>query len=222
MHCSFITLFPDIFPPVLDSSIIGKAQKNGIVTIEYTNIRDFAIDSYGSVDDHPYGGGEGMILRVDVVHRAIEETKKRHASTRLHIIATDPRGKIFTQDDARRIAGFSDIAFLAGHYEGFDERIYSFVDESLSIGEYVLTGGELPSMVMADAAIRLLPGVLATAESSLHESFSFEDNQLEYPHYTKPQDYLDMKVPDILLSGNHKKINEWRMKQLRSRNTKHT
>lgn len=215
MHCSFITLFPDIFPPVLNSSIIGKAQKKGIVTIDYTNIRDYAIDSYGSVDDHPYGGGEGMILRVDVLHRAIKETKKRHAHAKLHIIATDPRGKLFRQEDARRIAAYEDIAILCGHYEGFDERIYSFVDESISIGQYVLTGGELPAMVIADAAIRLLPGALATAESSLLESFSFEGNKLEYPQYTKPQEYLDMKVPEVLLSGNHKKIGEWRKKSLK-------
>ena len=215
MHCSFITLFPDIFPPVLNSSIIGKAQKKGIVTIDYTNIRDYAIDSYGSVDDHPYGGGEGMILRVDVVHTAIKETKKRHGINPLHIIATDPRGKIFTQEDAKRISGFSDIAILCGHYEGFDERIYSFVDESISIGQYVVTGGELPAMIMADAAIRLLPGVLATSESSLHESFSFEGKKLEYPQYTKPQDYLGMKIPEVLLSGNHKKIDEWRKKELK-------
>ncbi len=215
MHCSFITLFPELFPPVLHTSIIGKAQKKGIVQLDYTNIRDFAVDSYGSVDDHPYGGGEGMILRVDVVHHAIEETKKRHHSNHLHIIATDPRGKVFTQDDARRIAGYSDIAILCGHYEGFDERIYSFVDESVSIGQYVLTGGELPAMVIADAAIRLLPGVLATKESSLHESFSFEGNKLEYPQYTKPQEYHDMIVPDVLLSGNHKKIDEWRKKALK-------
>jgi len=216
MHISVITLFPEIFQPVFGSSIIKRAQTKNIVQIDYTDIRKHAVDSYGSVDDHPYGGGPGMVLRVDVLHKAILETKKRHKK-KLHIILTDPAAPIYTQQDAQRLSKYTDIAIICGHYEGFDERIRQYTDESISIGKYVLTGGEIPTMVIIDSIVRILPGTLHKTLATENESFSLPQCSLEYPQYTKPKTYRGNNVPDVLLSGNHKDIEKWKVEQSKIR-----
>lgn len=209
MTISILTLFPDMFAGPFDHSIIKHAQEKGIVTITFINIRDFATDKYKSVDDHPYGGGLGMIMRVDIIDRAIQKQKGR-------IILLDPRGTTFTQQKARELSALDHLILVCGHYEGVDARVTSLVDETISIGDYVLTGGELPAMVITDSIVRLLPDVLKE-EATSSESFSihppsstFHSPILEYPQYTRPEEYKGMRVPDVLLSGNHKKIEEWR------------
>jgi len=211
MHITILTLFPDIFRGPFDESIIKRAKEKGAVTITLVNIRDFAKDKHRSVDDHPYGGGAGMILRVDVVHDAIEYAKNLYPNLKTRVILMDPQGTPFKQDHAKRIATYDHAILLCGHYEGVDERIRNLVDEELSIGDYILTCGELPAMVITDAVTRLLPGVLKKEGVTTNESF--EKNTLEYPQYTKPSVYGQKKVPDVLLSGNHKKISDWQKQE---------
>ncbi|MCX8008675.1 MAG: tRNA (guanosine(37)-N1)-methyltransferase TrmD [Patescibacteria group bacterium] len=211
MNFTLLTLFPDMFAGPFNYSIIHRAQQQGIITIDLINIRDFAKDAYKTVDDHPYGGGRGMIMRVDVIDSALEHISQ---STKKTIkILLDPRGKPYTQKIARTLATYDHIVMICGHYEGVDERIGSLVDESISIGPYVMTGGELAAMVIVDSVTRLLPGVLPE-DATINESFT--DNTLEYPQYTRPRVYKGMTVPDILLSGDHKKIEEWRKKHTKN------
>lgn len=211
MTISIISLFPDSLRPILDSSITKRAQQEGHVQIHLLNLRDFATDRYKTVDDHPYGGGAGMVLRVDVVDRAISAARLPHLSkTDERVMLLDPQGTPFTQHKAQRLATAHHLILFCAHYEGVDERIRSLVDEELSIGDYILTGGELAALVVADAVIRLIPGVI-NPDSLTHESF--EKNLLEYPHYTRPEQYHGVGVPPILLSGNHAKIAQWRTEQ---------
>jgi len=205
MKVNIITLFPEMFEGVFDKSIIGRAQKNGLVKIECHQMRQWAWNSYGAVDDKPYGGDVGMLIRVDVIDKAIKEVKNKDS----HIILTSAKGKKFTQEDAERLAKEKNLIIICGHYEGFDERISELVDEEISVGDYVLTGGEIPAMMISDAVTRLLPGVLGKDESSKIESFSLPDRHIEFPQYTRPAEYNGQKVPKVLTSGDPKKIKEW-------------
>lgn len=216
MQIHILTLFPEMFRGPFDFSIVKRAKEKGFVSIDLVNIRDFSSDTYKSVDDHPYGGGQGMILRVDVVDKALLSVKYQVSSIKK--ILLDPTGLPYTQAKAKQLSILDHLILVCGHYEGVDERVRSLVDESVSIGDYVTTGGELPAMVVVDSIIRLLPGVLRNQESSENESFS--DPLLEYPQYTRPETYKDMKVPDVLKSGDHQKIESWRQEQTRIRTKK--
>lgn len=216
MRISVITLFPEMFSGPFSSSIIGRAVKSGALTIDYIQLRDYATDRYKSVDDHPYGGGNGMILRVDVVDRALSAAKADGEKSR--VILLDPQGAPYTQKTAKTLSGYGHLILLCGHYEGIDERIRSLVDEECSIGDYILTGGEIPAMVIIDSVARLLPGVLKKAGVTDDESFS--SGMLEYPQYTRPETYNGMTVPDTLLSGNHAEIAGWRRDQAIARTNK--
>jgi len=213
MHFDIITLFPEMFKSPFANSIIGRAIKNKKIKINLYQMRQWAWNSYGAVDDKPYGGGVGMLIRVDVIDRAIKELDSRfRENDKPRIILTSARGKKFTQADARRLSKEKNIIIICGHYEGFDERISKLVDEEISIGDYVLTGGELPAMVIIDCVTRLLPGILGKDKSSQEESFS-ENGLIEYSQYTRPAEYGGVKVPEILLSGDPQKIKEWQEKQ---------
>jgi tRNA (guanine37-N1)-methyltransferase len=209
MRIDIITLFPDFFENFKNHSIVGRAIKAGKIELYLHNMRDEAKDAYGSVDDHPYGGGPGMVLRVDVVAPAIAKVKLLNPDA--PVILMTPQGEKYTQAKAKALANESGLILVCGHYEGFDERIRDYVDSEISIGDYVLTGGELASMVIADSVVRLLPGVLGDDTSSHEESHS--EGLLEYPHYTRPLEYEGKKVPDVLTGGNHKKIDVWRREQ---------
>lgn len=224
MTITILTLFPEVFKDIFSSSILGRAQKKGLVTINLINIRNFALDKHKTVDDKPYGGGVGMLLRVDVVERAISKSKVpfgpssgrgQSSKSKEKIVLLDPKGKLFNQATARRYSRLDHLILICGHYEGMDERIVHFVDESVSVGRYILTGGEIPAMAIADAVVRLLPGVLTKSEAVVDESYS-RGSLLEAPQYTRPAVFKSYKVPEILLSGNHKKIAQWRKQQVRN------
>ncbi len=201
-----------MFRGPFDTSIIKRAIVKGAVTITYVDIRDFATDKHKSVDEHPYGGGAGMILRVDIVARAIDYAKNLHPKEKTYSILMDPQGKQFVQPMAKHLAATVEhLILLCGHYEGVDERIRTLVDEELSIGDYVLTCGELPAMVVVDAVVRLLPGVLKKEGVTANESF--EEHLLEYPQYTKPDMFNGNAVPEVLRSGDHKRIKTWQTQQ---------
>lgn len=205
MKIDILTLFPEIFPGPLGSSIIGRAVKNGIVEINAIDLRNYAHDKHASVDDKPYGGGPGMLMRADVLFEALSDLKKDGTV----VVLTSPRGEQFTQRAAAKMASIDHLLILCGHYEGVDERVIErFVDWELSLGDFVMTSGNIAAMAMVDAAVRLLPGVLGKDESSADESFS--NGLLEYPQYTRPAEIDGMKVPEILLSGDHAKIAGWR------------
>ena len=208
MTVSILTLFPEMFQGPFDYSIVKRAKNQEKVVINLIHIRDFANDKYRSVDDHPYGGGLGMIMRVDIIDAAISNAKCQIPNEKTKTILLDPRGTPYTQAKAREFAKLDHLILICGHYEGVDERIRTLADESISIGDYVLTGGELPAMVITDTVARLLPGVLKK-EATQKESFSVS-HTLEYPQYTRPEEYKSLRVPNILLSGNHKKIEEWK------------
>lgn len=211
-----------MFQGPFDYSILKRAQEKGLLTIDFINIRDFGIGRHKIVDDKPYGGGVGMILRVDVVHNTVESAKCKGLASRSgqsvkcteRVVLMDPRGKTFNQTKARELAKLDHLILVAGHYEGIDERILHVVDESVSIGNYILTGGEIPAMVIVDAVARLLTGVLKE-EATTHESFSLPTSVLEHPQYTRPPVYQEWKVPKILTSGNHGKIQDWKEKKMR-------
>ena len=198
-----LTLFPNMFDGFLSESIIKRAIEDKLIKVDITNFRDYSDLKNNQVDDTPYGGGEGMVLMCDPIVKAIEEKKKKNSK----ILLMSPQGTKFDQKKAIELSKESHLILVCGHYEGFDERIKNFIDEEISIGDYVLTGGELPSMVLIDSISRLVPGVIT--EGSF-EKDSFMDDLLDYPTYTKPREYRGMKVPDVLLSGDHKKIDEWR------------
>jgi len=204
MQIDVITLFPKMFESPFGESIIGRAIKNNLLSLKLHNMRDWAWNSYGAVDDKPYGGGVGMLIRVDVIDKALKQIKKNNS----RVILTSARGKKFSQQDAQRLAKYENLVFICGHYEGFDQRVSEMVDEEISIGDYVLTGGELPTMIMVDAITRLLPGVLGKDASSQDESHCVE-NYIEYPQYTRPQIFGGIEVPEVLLSGDPKKIEDW-------------
>lgn len=217
MDISILTLFPEVIQNVLSSSIIGRAQKKGLLTFHIINIRNFATDKHRSVDDKPFGGGVGMIMRVDIVEKALSQAKKifrqkhRISVSQEKTVLLDPAGTIFSQSTARKYSKLDHLILICGHYEGIDYRIRNFCDETLSIGKYVLTGGEIPAMVVSDTVSRLVPGVLEKKEATLYESYN-KKNVAEYPQYTRPQIYKGLTVPNVLISGNHKKIAEWKEK----------
>lgn len=221
MRMDVLTLFPEMFEGVFTSSILGKAQEKGIVSLSAVNFRNYAGNKHGTVDDTPYGGGGGMVLKPDPIFRAVEDLLGRTESEQEHtasagrpprVILMCPQGETFTQRKAEELAGEEHLIFICGHYEGYDERIREhLVTDELSIGDYVLTGGELPAMVIIDSITRLLPGVLGNELSAVTDSFS--TGLLEYPHYTRPVEFRGWKVPDILLSGHHANIEDWRRRE---------
>ncbi len=213
MNFHILTLFPQMVEQGLNTSIIGRAQEKGILSVETINIRDFTMDKHKKVDDYPYGGGAGMLMQAQPVYDAylhvVEKIKTRQ---RPRVIYVTPQGKTFKQEMAKEFALEQDLIFLCGHYEGIDERVLEeIVTDYVSIGDYVLTGGELAAMVMIDSISRMVPGVLSNKESGETESFS--DNLLEHPHYTRPEVWRGKEVPQVLLSGHHKRIEEWRKEQ---------
>ncbi len=209
MKIQVITLFPDMFPEMLNTSMLLKAQQVKAVDFEYINLRDFGLGSRKQVDDTPYGGGDGMLLKPEPIIAAIELAKKNDP-TALVIVPT-PRGKTYKQSNAKKLANESKgLIIVCPRYEGYDERITKFVDEQLCIGSYILTGGELPAMIIIDSVVRLLPGVLGGEQSAEIESFQSDDKNIEFPQYTRPEEFKGMKVPEVLLSGNHAQIENWR------------
>lgn len=203
-----VTLFPEMFDGVLNSSMMWKAQKEGLVSFELINLRDFGIGPRKQVDDTPYGGGDGMLLKPEPLFAAIEKAKENDPSAK--VVLMTPRGKRWKQATAQTWADADQgYIFVCGRYEGYDERIISLIDEQVSVGDYVLTGGELPAMTIIDSIVRLIPGVLGGAASAEIESFS-DGETLEFPQYTKPAEFRGMQVPDVLLSGNHALIAKWR------------
>ena len=206
MKIDILTLFPEMFDGFLNTSIIKRARDLGKVDIKVHNFRDYSLDKHGRVDDYPYGGGAGMVLMCEPIFRAIEDIKTEESL----VIMLSPSGKVFKQSVAIDLSKEKHIILLCGHYEGFDERIKTIVDMELSIGDYVLTGGEVPSMVITDAVTRLIPGVI-TRESL--DSESFNDGLLDYPNYTRPEEFRGMRVPEVLLSGHHKNIEKYRQEE---------
>ena len=206
MRIDILTLFPEMFEGFLNTSIIKRARDLGKVDIRVHNFRDYSLDKNKRVDDYPFGGGAGMVLMCEPIFRAIEDLRTSDSV----VIMLTPSGKLFKESMAYDLSKFKHIILLCGHYEGFDERIKSIVDMEVSIGDYVLTGGEVPSMVIMDAVIRLVDGVI-NKESLVNESFN--DNKVDYPVYTKPREFRGMSVPDVLLNGNHAEINAWREEQ---------
>lgn len=212
MLIDIVTLFPEMFSGVFGESIIKRAVERRILEIRFTQLRDFAFDKHKQVDDSPFGGGAGMVLKPEPVYRAVRDVLSRSDKNLLRrIIIAEPSGEVFTQAKAKELAELEQIIFICGHYEGFDARIYDLADELISIGDYVLTGGELPVMVMVDAVARMLPDVLGSAESAVTDSFF--DGMLGYPQYTRPRDFEGKVVPEVLLSGNHAEIKKWRETQ---------
>ncbi len=212
-----ITLFPSMFEGVLGSSILGRAREKGVIEFETINLREFGIGPRKQVDDTPYGGGAGMVLRVDVMAEAIDTAKSKVGSRKSKIILMTPQGDRLKQPRLRQMANYKgDYIIICGHYEGFDERIRSLADEEISIGDFVLTGGELPAMTLIDGISRLLPNVLGSEESHQDESHS-EEGRVEYPHYTRPEVWNGLSVPGVLKSGNHGEIDKWRKGQSENR-----
>ena len=200
-------MFPEIFFGPLGSSIVGRAMKNGLVEIHAVNLRDYTHDRHQTVDDKPFGGGPGMLMKPEPLFEAVEALKREDTK----VILTGPRGERFSQKIAAELAQESHLLIVCGHYEGVDERVrLHLADREISIGDYVLTSGNLPAMVMCDALVRLLPGALGCEESDADESFSTESGFLEYPQYTRPAEFRGWKVPDVLLSGNHALIEKWK------------
>ncbi len=210
MNIQVLSLFPDMFDGVFNASIMKKAQDKGAVTFDVTDFRSFSNNKHNQVDDYPYGGGAGMVLKPEPLFNAVEALQAQGKKPR--IILMCPQGERYSQKKAEELALEEDLIFLCGHYEGYDERIREhLVTDEISIGDFVLTGGELAAMTIIDSVVRLLPGVLGQEASHINDSFS--TGLLEHPHYTRPADFRGMKVPDVLMSGNHAKIAEWREEQ---------
>ena len=207
MKIDILTLFPEMYEGFLNTSIIKRAIERKQVEINIVNFRNYTLDPHGKVDDTPYGGGNGMVLMVQPIYDAVMDLKKDNTK----VILLTPDGETFNQKKAYELKNYEHLIIICGHYEGFDDRIRSVVDIELSIGDYVLTGGEIPSMVITDAITRLLPGVIEE-ESHINDSFNTETNLLDYPTYTKPREFKGMMVPEVLLNGNHKEIDEYRRK----------
>lgn len=208
MKIEVLSLFPRMFEAPLGESIIGRAKDNNIITIDVLDIRNFSDSKHKKVDDYPYGGGAGMVLQAQPLFKALESMNAKEC----RIIHMSPRGRTLDKGLSMELSKENKIIIICGHYEGIDQRVIDYwVNDEISIGDYVLTGGELPAMVLIDSVVRLIPGVLSQEESFIEDSFF--SGLLEYPHYTRPSDYKGIKVPEILLSGNHKKIEQWRKKQ---------
>lgn len=213
MKIQVITLFPEMFTGVLGSSMLWKAADRGIVEYEFINLREFGLGPRQQVDDTPYGGGDGMLLMVEPLVAAIEHAQSRakDKGQRAKVLLPTPRGKLYKQSDAKRLAAEEqNLIIICPRYEGYDERVTKWVDEQFCVGNYVLTGGELPAMTIIDSVVRLLPGVLGGETSAEVESFQDDDESIEYPQYTRPEVFKDMNVPDVLLSGHHAEIAKWR------------
>ncbi|MFH1478404.1 MAG: tRNA (guanosine(37)-N1)-methyltransferase TrmD [Candidatus Omnitrophota bacterium] len=214
MQIDVVTIFPGMFDGILGESIIKRAIEKELVSIDVIDLRVFSKDKHKKVDDRPFGGGPGMIMNLEPFFEAMNYIRKKTKDARLktRVILMSPKGKTFNQKKALKMSKYEHIVLLCGHYEGVDERVREYlIDEEISIGDFVLTGGELPAMVMIDALIRLVPGVLGNKDS--HKDESFSRDLLEYPQYTRPAVYKDMKVPDVLISGDHGKIEKWRKKE---------
>ena len=210
MRIDILTIFPKMFDPVLNESIVKRARLKGKVKFYIHDLRDYTTDRHRKVDDRPFGGGSGMVMRVEPIFNCLEAIKRKGKGSR--IILLTPQGKRLSQGRIKKLSKFTHLILICGHYEGVDERVRSsMVDEEISIGDYVLTGGELPAMVLIDTIIRLIPGVLGDKNSLNFESF--EGNLLEYPHYTRPASFRKMDVPEVLVSGDHKKIEAWRREE---------
>lgn len=208
MRIDIITLFPEMFEPVLNESIIGRAQKSGAIEIVCHQLRDYAFDKHRRVDDTPYGGGMGMLMKAEPIALCFEDICKQ-TDQKPHFVYMSPQGKTLTQKHLKELSNIENICILCGHYEGVDQRLLdAFIDEEISIGDYVLTGGELPAMVFADALARMVPGVLSNNECFTEESHF--NGLLEYPQYTKPSEWRGIEVPEVLLSGHHANIEKWR------------
>ena len=211
MRIDVLTLFPEMFAGPLDVSMVARARKSGLLDLQVRNLRDWTHDRHKTVDDRPFGGGPGMVLKPEPIFEAVAAL----AGEKTRVVMMAPTGRPFTQAIARELAQADHLLFLCGSYEGFDERIRTLIHDELSIGDYVLTNGGLPAMVVIDAVTRLIPGVLGDDESASDESFSH--GLLEYPHYTRPAEFRGMKVPEVLMSGNHAEIEKWRREQARVR-----
>lgn len=199
-----------------EESIVKRAIEKKLVEVDLINLRDFAIDDYGAVDDRPYGGGAGMILRIEPIYKALSiitnDQISRNKQTK--IILTSPKGKVFDQKKAQQYSKLDHLIIIAGHYEDVDARVLEYVDEEISMGDFVLTGGEIPASAIVDSVVRLIPGVLKKDQATIQESFNIGDKKLlEYPQYTRPEEFMGKKVPEVLLSGDHKKIKEWQMEK---------
>jgi len=217
MKITILTLFPEMFVGPFDHSIIKRAKEKKLADIEMVNIRDFGVGPHKMVDDTPYGGGVGMVLKVDVLHKAIEHAKASFSEqsdnkiVKQLVVLTSASGKLYKQETAKRYSAIDHLIIICGHYEGTDERVTKYIDEEISIGDFVLTGGELPAMILVDSVVRLISGAI-TEGATENESFSLSESLLEHPHYTKPRSYEGRDVPEVLLSGNHQKIADWRKK----------
>jgi tRNA (guanine37-N1)-methyltransferase len=212
MRIDIITIFPKMFEPVFNESIIKRAQAKGKVKICLRDLRDYTADKHRKVDDRPFGGGSGMVMNAEPIFNAVKAARSKNKIKNSKVILLCPQGKALTQKLAKSLAKEKNLILICGHYEGVDDRVrQKLVDEEISIGDYVLTGGELPAMVLVDAVVRLIPGVLGDKNSLNFESF--EGNLLEYPHYTRPANFRGMCVPSVLLSGDHKNIESWRKKE---------
>jgi len=213
MRIDMVTIFPEMFSGPFGDSITKRAVDKGILDIHFTNFRDFAEDKHHHVDDSPFGGGAGMVLKPEPMYKAVRDVLNRteeYADSR-RVLIMDPSGPTFNQAKAKELAGYAQLVFICGHYEGFDARIYKLADEAISIGDFVLTGGELPAMVITDAVSRMLPGVLGHEDSAPTDSFY--EGLLEFPQYTRPREFEGMEVPEVLLNGDHAKIRQWRREQ---------
>lgn len=209
MRFHIMTLFPEIFNSYMSESIMKRAAEKGIIEVNIYNIRDFSTNKHKKVDDYPFGGGAGMVMTPQPIYDTYKHIVDKFNIKEPRVIYLTPKGKVHSQNIASEMSTFEDIILLCGHYEGIDQRIIdSIVTDEISIGDYVLTGGELPALILIDSISRLIPGVLNQNES--FEEESFKDNLLEYPHYTRPREFMGMEVPEVLLSGNHKKIDKWR------------
>ncbi len=208
-----MSIFPNMFESVFGETIIKRAQEKGFLKIELVNIRDFTHDKHRTTDDYPFGGGAGMVMKPEPIYEAMDYVKSKNPD--VHTLLLTPAGKTFDQQKAKELSGRNAIAIICGRYEGFDERVKYLADEEISIGKFILSGGEIAAMAIVDATTRLIPGVLGNEESLKEESF--ENGLIEYPQYTRPREYRGMKVPEVLLSGNHKKIKEWREKEAKKR-----
>ncbi len=211
-----ITIFPKIFSSYFTESILKRAQKKKLVKINIHNLRDYTIDKHKTVDDRPYGGGPGMIFKVEPIYKALQKLRTKNQKLKTRIIMLTPAGKTFDQKMVKRLSKYNKIILLCGRYEGFDARVDKFIDEKISIGNYVLSGGELPAMILLEAVSRYIPGVVGHKDALVDETFSHDESYIEYPQYSRPADFKGLKVPPVLLSGNHAKIAQWRQKTAKS------
>ncbi|HEY2518382.1 MAG TPA: tRNA (guanosine(37)-N1)-methyltransferase TrmD [Polyangiaceae bacterium] len=221
MRVSVVTLFPEIFSGFLDASFVGRARAGGQLDVRFRSPRDFGLGKHKSVDDTPYGGGSGMVMRVDVIVACLESLDVPEVDgapvAKAHRILLTPQGRPFDQAKARELAGREAVALVCGRYEGFDERIRAYVDEEVSLGDFVMTGGEVAAMAVIEACVRLLPGVLGNEASTEEESHAPEVGLLEYPQYTRPAEFRGAAIPEVLLSGHHAQIAKWRRLQAEER-----